>query len=42
LYQHIYSEAKRAAADTMDTLFTGLVNTPENPVATRVATKRLQ
>ncbi len=41
VYQHIYSEAKRAAADTMDTLLIGLANTPEPPVATTVATKPL-
>ena len=38
VYQHVYSEQKRAAADTMNTLLTGLENTPEKPVATRVAT----
>ena len=42
VYQHVYSEAKRAAADRMDALLTGLANTPENPVATSVATKVLQ
>jgi integrase len=41
VYQHIYSEAKRSAADTMDTLLTSLANTPEKPVATKVATKTL-
>jgi integrase len=41
VYQHVYSEAKRAAADTMDTLLTGLANTPESGVATGVATKPL-
>jgi integrase len=39
LYQHIYQEAKRAAADGMNTLLTGLTNTPENSVATTAATK---
>ena len=39
LYQHIYQEAKRAAADGMNTLLTGLANPPEKPVATTVATK---
>jgi integrase len=42
VYQHIYQEAKRSAADTMDALLTGLANSPENPVATRVATKPSQ
>jgi integrase len=42
VYQHVYSEAKRAAADTMDTLLTGLANTPENRVATSAATKPAQ
>ena len=35
VYQHVYSEAKRAAAKTMDTLLTRLANTPEEPVATK-------
>ena len=39
VYQHVYSEAKRAAADTMDTLLTALASTPGKPVATTVATK---
>jgi integrase len=39
VYQHVYSEAKRAAASTMDTLLIGFANTPESPVATTVATK---
>ena len=39
VYQHVYSEAKRAAANTMDTLLTYLENGPEKPVATTVATK---
>jgi integrase len=39
VYQHVYSEAKRAAANTMDTLLTSLANSPEKPVATSVATK---
>jgi integrase len=38
VYQHVYSEAKRAAADTMDTLLVGLASAPETPVATTVAT----
>ncbi|PWU04169.1 MAG: site-specific integrase [Terriglobia bacterium] len=38
VYQHVYSEAKRAAADTMDTLLTRMENGPEKPVATTVAT----
>jgi len=42
VYQHVYSEAKRAAADTMNALLTGLANTPEKAVATKVATKTLQ
>ena len=37
VYQ-LYAEAKQAAPDTMDTLLTGLANTPEKPVATTVAT----
>jgi transposase-like protein len=41
VYQHVYSEAKRAAADTMDTLLTSLENGPEKPVATTVATKQV-
>ena len=36
--QHVYSEAKRAAADSMDALLTSLSSTPEKPVATSVAT----
>jgi integrase len=39
VYQHIYSEAKTDAAAKMDALLTGLARTPENPVATAVATK---
>jgi integrase len=39
VYQHVYSEAKRAAAGTMDTLLSRLENGPEKPVATTVATK---
>ncbi len=39
VYQHVYSEAKRAAADSMDTFLTGLANAPATRVATRVATK---
>lgn len=35
VYQHVYSEAKRAAADTMDTLLTSLANAPKKPVATK-------
>jgi integrase len=35
VYQHIYRDATRAPADTIDTLFTGLVNTPANPAATK-------
>jgi integrase len=42
VYQHVYSEAKRAAADTMNTLLTGLANSPEKPVATTVATRALE
>jgi integrase len=37
VYQQVYSEAKRAAADTMDALLTGLTNTPEKLVATNSA-----
>jgi integrase len=39
VYQHVYSEAKRAAANTMDSILTSIANTPEKPVATSVATK---
>jgi integrase len=39
VYQHVYSEAKRAAANTMDSVLMSIVNTPEKPVATSVATK---
>jgi integrase len=42
VYQHTYSEAKRAAAATMDTLFSGLVNTPENRVATKPSNRGVQ
>jgi integrase len=35
VYQHVYQEAKRAAADTMETLLTGFANTPEESVATK-------
>jgi integrase len=41
VYQHVYREAKCAAADTMNTLLTGLSNAPQKPVATTVATKPL-
>lgn len=41
VYEHVYSEAKRAAADTMDALLTGFANSPESAVATTVATKTL-
>jgi hypothetical protein len=40
VYSHVYSEAKSAAADTMNTLLTGLAKTAEKPVATTVATNR--
>jgi integrase len=38
IYEHIYQEAKTDAAAQMDKLLAGLMNTPENPVATSVAT----
>ena len=41
VYQHVYREAKCAAADTMDALLTGLAKPPEKSVATSVATKPL-
>jgi integrase len=39
VYQHVYSEAKRAAADSMETLLTGLANALATRVATTAATK---
>jgi integrase len=35
VYQHVYGEAKRAAAATMEAQLTGLANTPESRVATK-------
>jgi integrase len=40
VYQHVYQEAKTEAAAKMDALLTGLANTPEKPVATKVATNQ--
>jgi len=38
-YQHVYQDAKRNAAKKMDDLLAQISSTPENPVATNVATK---
>ena len=39
VYQHVYQEAKRDAANKMDELLLAAMGTPEIPVATSVATK---
>ena len=39
VYQHVYQEAKRDAANKMDELLTRVWNAPESPVATKVATR---
>jgi len=36
IYNHVYSEDKRGAADKMSALLTTLRDTPENPTATRI------
>lgn len=41
VYQHVYREAKLAAADTMNSLLNDLTNASANQVATRVATHSL-
>jgi len=40
-YEHIYQEAKTDAAAQMDKLLAGLMNTPENPVATSLLPTRV-
>jgi integrase len=39
VYQHVYQEAKREAANKMDDLLARIATAPEKPVATKVATK---
>jgi hypothetical protein len=41
VYQHVYQEARRDAADKMDALLSNAGKAPENGVATSVATKPL-
>jgi integrase len=38
VYQHVYKDAKRDAANKMDELLTRVANAPKTPVATKVAT----